>query len=179
MSLMSTQAAHSEYVNRPKDERYPSVAALVNAAEAERALSAERDYNLKDLHVMSLGQSDNPKDRDLVLEGPKGRARFTHWAFGQFARMIGAPAQYLRELPASIAASAMNYGIGQTIPGTRASLLVKAPNGTPFPMVRACTSDSYARVWDSVLYGGVQRQIIDHDGQWTLPPTWTGEAAGP
>jgi len=45
-------------------------------------------------------------------------------------------------------------------------------------MIRACTSDSYGRIWDSELYSAVQQTIVSQDDRWTLPPTWSGEAAG-
>lgn len=171
MSLLSTQAASRNYAMRPADERYGSVAELVQAAQHERNLSRERPYNMKDLTIA-------PIDGDLMMTSPKGQAKMTHWAFGQFCRMVDAPAQYMRELSPELAAKCLNYGIEQTVPGTMASLLVKAPNGTPYPVVRACTSDSYARVWDSELYGAVANQIIGQDDKWTLPPTWSGELAG-
>ncbi len=172
MSLLSTQAAHREYANRPADERFPSVAALVLAAQLQRDHSAEREYNVKDLIVAST------PEKELVLQSPKGSAKFTHWAFGQFARMLGAPAQYLREIPPSLAADCLNFGIHESPVGTRVNLLAQAPNGTPVPTIRAATSDSYARVWDSELYSAVQNQICANDPQWVLPPTWSGESAG-
>lgn len=184
MGLMSSQAPSREYATRPADERFPSVSALVTAAQQERERSKEVTYNLKDLHVVATDVQDGTNDVNdhargtLKLESPKGSAGFSHWAFGQFSRMLGTPASYLRTLRADIAAAALNYGIAQTPHGETASLLVKAPNGNPLPMVRACTSDSYARVWDAELYGAVQRTIVERDPRWTLPPTWSGESAG-
>jgi hypothetical protein len=49
-------------------------------------------------------------------------------------------------------------------------------NGTP--QIRSPTSDSYGRVWDSVLYGAIADRITQHDPSWSLPPTWSGESAG-
>jgi len=175
MSLAGTQIAHREYANRPKDERYASVADLIAAAEKDRALSVEREYNVKDLQIGA--------DHDtLMLQSPKGQASFSHWAFGQFCRMLSAPASYLRTLPAAIAASALNYGISETPVGTRSTLLVKAPNGSPLPIIRSATSDTYGRLWDCQLYDAMQRQIFDGKSgsgkSWILPPTWTGESAG-
>lgn len=170
MSNNITVAA-TNYANRPQDERFPSVAALVERATHDRALSAERDYNLKDLKII-------PSDGGLAMLSPKGEAAFSHWSFGQFSRMVGAPAAYLRSLPAQIAADALNYGISDSTPGTRASLLVQAPNGAPKPVVRAATSDSYSRVWDDELYGAIQQTIVARDDRWSLPPTWSGESAG-
>jgi hypothetical protein len=163
--------AAREYANRPKDERYPSVAALVAAAQADRMHSKEVTYNLRDLRAVN-------RDESVQLESPKGRANFSHWSFGQLSRMLGAPAGYLRELPADLAAECLNHGIKAAPVGTQATLLVQAPNGRPDPMVRACTSDSYGRVWDGELYSAVESSIVGQDAKWTLPPTWSGEPAG-
>lgn len=176
MNVIDTAAR--EYANRPADERFPSLEALVNVAAYDRSQSAERDYNLKDLQVYADGVSAEDPNASIVLQSPKGTAKFSHWGFGQFSRMIGAPAAYLRSLPATIAAAAINFGIRATVPGQRASLLIRATDGDNPPMVRAATSDSYARVWDSELYGAVQRTIVERDPRWTLPPTWSGEDAG-
>jgi hypothetical protein len=172
MSLTSTQYAQRQYFARPIDERFPTLDALVASALEDKNLSAERTYSLRDLHVQ-------PTDAgDLHLVSPKGEGTFTHWSFGQLARTLGAPASYLRELPAPLAADCLNYGLAESVPGTSANLLVRQANGKPEPIIRACTSESYGRLWDATLLGNVQRQLTDRDPQWTLPPTWTGEPGG-
>ena len=179
---MSTiMTASREYASRPKDERFESVHALVQNAAHDKQLSAERAYNLKDLRVVpvqaELGVSHDPTyGQSLRLESPQGTAKFTHWSFGQTCRMLGAPASYLRELPPSIAADALNFGLQDSAHGTTANLLVKANGGEP--IVRACTSDSYGRCWDSDLYGSVANLLTDRDPSWSLPPVWGGGVAG-
>lgn len=174
--------AAREYASRPKDERFESVSALVTAAQQDKALSAERAYNLKDLHVAvyTPGTATDLRSNDdrfsLRLQSPKGEAKFTHWSFGQTCRMLGAPASYLRDLPPAIAADALNFGLQDSAPGTTANLLVKANGGEP--MVRACTSDSYGRCWDADLYSNVAYTLTDRDRQWQLPPVWGGGVAG-
>lgn len=171
MSLLSTQGPAREYASRPKDERYPSLVDLVAAAQKDRTTSVERTYNLKDLRAVPVADS-------VQLEGPKGRAKFTHWSFGQLARTIGAPAAYLRELPPQLAADCLNHGLKDSPVGTSANLLVRAPNGDPTPTIRAATSDTYGRLWDADLYGSIVQQLTNQDARWQLPPTWTGESAG-
>lgn len=171
MSLLGSQAASANYASRPADERFPSVSALVDAALAEKNLSAEKTYNLKDLRAVADGS-------EVKLASPKGTATFSHWAFGQLSRTIGAPAAYLRTLPPPIAADAINHGLQTSPIGTSANLLVRAANGHPEPVIRAATSDTYGRVWDASLYGELNRQILQTDQRWSTPPTWTGEPAG-
>lgn len=170
MNVNST--AFSQYANRPKDERFPSVEALIADAAAEKDATVERIYNVKDLRVHS---SDD--GREVVLESTKGFAKFNHWSFGQFARTVGAPAGYLRSLPPELIARNLNHGISHT--SADVNLLVNGNDGSP--IVRAATSDSYGRVWDSQLYEAARDQIFNHrtsNGDWKLPPTWSGEPAG-
>jgi len=180
MSLLSSQSAHRQYASRPADESFPSLDALVSAALTEKNLSAERTYNLKDLRVEPIGETDSIArgTDDLQLVSPKGAARFTHWSFGQLARSLGAPAGYLRdELSPALAADCLNYGLSHSEPGTSANLLVRGSNGQP-PIVRAATSDSYGRCWDADLYGALANTLNRHDQTWSLPPTWSGEPKG-
>ena len=173
MSLLATQSAHREYASRPADERLGSLEALVSTATDDRNRSIERTYNLKDLRAV-------PTDAGSVhLASPKGEARLTHWSFGQLARTIGAPAGYLRDLPATLASDCINYGLTEAVPGTSCNLLVRTPSATDsVPTIRAATSETYGRVWDADLYGGIQQQLARWDDRWTLPPTWSGEPAG-
>lgn len=184
MSMLSSQAPNREYASRPADERFPSVDAIVKDALQEKDRCVEKGYNLKDLKVVaaSTHNTENfgatPDQATLKLQSPKGTGRFTHWSFGQLCRTVGAPASYLRSLPPAVAADALNFGLGETPAGTQANLLVRMPNGNPEPIIRACTSDKYGRLWDAELYGSVQKQIMSHDDRWQTPPTWSGEPAG-
>lgn len=167
MNTIATAAR--EYANRPADERFPSIEALIAARQHEQDYSSERTVNVRDLRAVADGEN-------VKLAGPSGKlARFTHWSFGQLARVIGAPAAYLRQLPAALAADCVNQGIqDRTVPGTDVNLLLRAANGSPEPIARSVTSDSYARVWDAPLYTAIADNLPD----FGLPPTWSGEAAG-
>ena len=180
--MNTIDTAAREYANRPKDERYPSLQALIDHSLVVKNTSAERTYNLHDLNVVPrriiASEPGNPPIETLRLQSPKGDAQFTAWSFSQLCRTVGAPAGYVRDLPPALAAECLNYGLHDaSAHGTSANLLVQA-NGEPTPIVRACTSDSYGRLWDADLYGSVARMITDRDPSWGLPPTWSGEPAG-
>lgn len=164
-------AAASQYANRPQDERFPSVGAMLDHARHEKNLSRERNYPFADLTV----KADGP---ELTLNSAAGTARFSHWGFGQLARIVGAPAGYLRDnLSPALAAQCLNEGM-RAKGNEQAKILVRAANGTPYPIVRALTTDTYARVWDADLYGAIVDQLQSKDDRWTLPPTWDGKPAG-
>src|ERR687884_453811 len=105
VSAVSAYTAHREWASRPPDERYASVHALYEAARARRQQLEER--TLETGEFRPGGVADDP-----VFREPPGRpATLTHWSFGQLATIAGAPPNYLRSLPASIASSAINYGL--------------------------------------------------------------------
>ena len=179
MSSMNIDTAQQQYYNRPKDERFESLDALITAAQYDKDHSREVTYNLRDLRAVTTNQ-ERP---ELRIESPKGRATLSHYAFGQVCTDIGAPARYLRSLPADLVAQNLNHGLQVAAPvGTRSNLLVRANGGEP--IIRAATSDTYGRVWDADLYRELARHFGDGarssrgtSAQWQTPPAWPGSPA--
>jgi hypothetical protein len=54
---------------------------------------------------------DNPERLHLMLPKAQVPVAPTHWAFGQLASIVGAPASYLRQLPAPLAGINLQYGL--------------------------------------------------------------------
>jgi len=54
---------------------------------------------------------NNPEHLALQLPDSNGLVALTHWSFGQLTSLVGAPAAYLRELPAPLAAINVQYGL--------------------------------------------------------------------
>jgi hypothetical protein len=131
--------AFNQWANRPADESFDSLEALHNHVLAQWKASAESTTNVKALRVDVI--DDQP-----VLVGPSGiPARFTHHSFQQFARRVGAPASYLRQLPALLAAQNLNNGIESLNLGTGEddkTLFLRTNKGF---LVRAFNTDSYTR----------------------------------
>jgi len=167
MGLITTAA--NEYYRRPEDERFPSPEALLTFLAERKAASREITYNAKDLRIAPAEDG-----RRIVLESPRGQAALTPWSHSQLCRMVGAPAGYVRTLPADIAAKALNHGITQTTVGTTAQILAqRTPEGVT---ARAITSESYGRLWCADLYKPILDTLGAHG--WGLPPTWDGKPAG-
>jgi hypothetical protein len=137
--------AHQQWATRPDDERFTSLQSLYEATHAYARVSAEREVPWTSLRALAEGG-------DVKLVGPHGNpAMLTHWSFGQLANRVGAPAEYLRGLPAALACDNLNHGLAnrQTAAGDRASAnarLLFHANGTL--LCRALTSDRYARIWN-------------------------------
>jgi hypothetical protein len=151
--------AHHQWATRPPDERYTSVQALFEAARDRRARTAESVVNSRDLRVEATGADS------LRLRGPfTTPIGLTHWSFGQLASIGGAPAQYLRTLPAPIAADALNYGLARE---RRASHQLYVESGEP-KRALALTSQKYARLHHDDLLARVMDLMADHP-EWHLP----------
>jgi hypothetical protein len=95
----------------------------------------------------------------------------THFAFGQLSSKVGAPAGYLRNLPATLAAQNLNHGLVQRF-GTSSN--PNPENGTVNVLahsngkqvIRAITSDRYERVWNHEVLG---RLLTFKDAGWDTP----------
>lgn len=134
--------ASNQWSTRPADERFKSLADLHSAVSNYRANAAEAERAYKSLKVQVV-------DGEPQLVGPAGKpAKFTHWAFGQLAARVEAPASYLRGLPPALAAQNLNHGLETLAEGDNptAKLLFYA-NGTT--LVQAFNTPVYARIWNS------------------------------
>src|SRR5436190_13213830 len=142
---MNLFKASEQWAKRPADETFSTIQAAYDAALAYRKTTAEKtDVNPASLRVEA-------QDKEVVLVG-KGAipARLTHWSFGQISARVGAPASYLRQLPATLAVQNLNHGLrakfGTTDdPRTDDSVNILAHSNGSL-LVRAFTSDKYTRI---------------------------------
>jgi hypothetical protein len=151
--------ANREWESRPADERFGSLQDMHRAALAFRTNAAQAIVPAKSLIV-------RPEDNGLVVTGSTGLpACLTHFSFGQLATKAGAPAGYLRTLPAKLAAECINTGI-QSIDGDDNSMLLfDRQNGLK---LRALTSEKYSRIWNSDVTDRLMK--IEAEGPWQPAP---------
>ena len=99
----------SEWFSRPDDERYLSLDQLF-ASDKGRA-ERSRTRTVESAAIRVEAHRDNPEKLDLVLPGADEPIAPTHWSFGQLSSLVGAPAAYLRQLPAPLAGINLQYGL--------------------------------------------------------------------
>lgn len=151
--------AAAQWSTRPADERFASLEEMHAAtkAYADTAGTAVRPF--ADLRVETVND-------EVQLTGRAGvYARLTHWAFGQVARLVGAPAEYLRELPATLAVQNLNYGLKERPSDGNQAQLLFHKNGDL--LLRAITSEMYTRIWNHEI---VQRLLPLQEYGWKVPP---------
>src|SRR5438874_2820881 len=142
VSAVTAYTAHREWASRPPDERYASVHALYDAARARRVRIEERPIET------GTFRTEADDTGDLVIHETSGRAAaLTHWSFGQLATIAGAPPNYLRTLPGSLAAEALNFGLRHQ---SREHHQLLVDRDEPWT-VHAITSPRYARVHHAEL----------------------------
>lgn len=99
----------SEWFYRPDDERFLSLAELFNSVNGRSERSRTRTVETAAVRIEA---SRNDAERlSLILPGAADPVSPTHWSFGQITSLVGAPASYLRQLPAALAGINLQYGL--------------------------------------------------------------------
>src|SRR5690606_10759597 len=105
------------------DERFWTPAQMLAACEAHRRTAIEGKVSYKELRGEVV-------DGQVVLMGPKKNpAKLTHYAFGQLARNVGAPAEYLRRLPPTLVVQNLNHGLKAKGDAGETGMLLAHTNG--------------------------------------------------
>jgi hypothetical protein len=150
--------ASGQWATRPADERFSTIAELDAACNGYRAVARTATALYHDMKAYA------DSDGSIRLNGKTASASLTHWAFGQLASRAGAPASYMRELPAKLAADCINHGLALRDAGEEAHLMFHS-NGAL--VCRSITSERYDRIWNS----DVTKRLLALTGEgWRLPP---------
>lgn len=155
--------AHQQWASRPADERFSSLEDLAAHVGAKRDGSRDEVVNIRDLHVAVEGE------HGIGLNHHHPTALFTHWAFGQLCTTVGAPARYLRTLPAELAGDCLRQGISRS--SEKCRLLYRNFDegllGNGALQTAAFTGSTYGRIWDSDVIVALQ-EAISGSG-WHVP----------
>jgi len=155
----------SEWFSRPADERYLSLSELAHTVRDRTERSRTRVVESALIHVEA---NRNDSERlALILPGTDAAIAPTHWSFGQLASLVGAPAAYLRQLPAALAAINLQYGLTSN----RAEQIKTLETDNGRVELRAVTGPDYGRIFDHELVAAVQRIAGNGTGdtRWKVP----------
>jgi hypothetical protein len=155
----------SEWFSRPDDERYLSLSELARAVGGRSQRSRTRMVETSLIQVEA--NRNEPERLSLLLPGASAPVAPTHWSFGQLASLVGAPAAYLRQLPAALAGINLQYGLTQN----RAEQVKTLETEDGRVELRAVTGPDYGRIFDHELVEAVQRIAGDGTGdtRWKVP----------
>ena len=157
----------SEWFSRPADERYLDLDTLFKSVSRRAARSRSRTVESRELRVQA---SSNEADAlSVILPGSDTPLLPTHWSFGQLCSLVGAPAGYLRDMPAKLAGINLQYGLSCHRP--EQVKILEVDDGRH--ELRAATGPEYGRIFDHELVGAV-RKIAGNgvgDTRWKVPGT--------
>jgi len=169
---MELLTAHDQWKTRPTDQRFQTLAALKASVEGRRRRAREVAINLTDLRFTA------PNETAITIGVRSQEAIPSNWAFGQLASHLKAPAGYLRSLPAPLARQCLQHGIGHAPAREATRLLLETDDGGEETTLRAATSLTYGRIWDSEVVEMVEQIVQYTDGRFFNPKEWSGTPSG-
>jgi hypothetical protein len=155
----------SEWFSRPADERYLDLDTLFKSTS--RRAECSRSQTVESREVRVQASPDIAEALTIILPGNDIPLSPTHWSFGQLCSLIGAPAGYLRDMPAALAGINMQYGLCHHRP--EQVKILELDDGRH--ELRAATGPEYGRIFDHELVSAVQ-QIAGNgvgDTRWKVP----------
>lgn len=156
--------AHRQWAYRPKDERFGNLEELYNFTRARKLSSEQRVSRLDKIAVLSTEAGG------IAINGSSEQAELSNWAFGQLSSSVGAPASYLRTLPAEMAVDCLQYGLSNS--DQNCKLLIR--NHTDYSqrergrIASAFTGPKYGRIWDADVLESLMNSV--QDSSWHVPP---------
>ena len=155
----------SEWFSRPADERYLDLDTLFKSVSRRAEHSCTRTVESHEVRVQA-----SPNEADalaVILPGSDTPLVPTNWSFGQLCSLVGAPAGYLRDMPAALAGINLQYGLSRH--RSEQVKILELDDGRH--ELRAATGPEYGRIFDHELVGAV-RQIAGNgvgDTRWKVP----------
>ncbi|WP_412065906.1 DUF932 domain-containing protein [Rhizobium sp. SYY.PMSO] len=155
----------SEWSSRPDDERYLSLSELHQAVRSRADRAHVRTVESSAIRVEAT--RDNAERLSLVVPGERQALAPTHWSYGQLCSLVGAPATYMRQLPAPLAAINLQHGLLNH----RAELVKTLEMDDGRLELRAVTGPEYGRIWDHELVSAVMKIAGNGTGDtiWKVP----------
>lgn len=159
----------SEWFSRPDDQRFLSLADLYASVRGRSERSRTRTVESSAIRVEA--SRDNPERLTLALPGAEAQLAPTHWSFGQLAALVGAPAAYLRQLPAPLAGINLQYGLSTHRTEQVKTLEIDGVVDDDRVELRAATGPDYGRIFDHELVEAVRRIAGNGAGdtRWKVP----------
>ncbi|MCW1411120.1 DUF932 domain-containing protein [Rhizobium sp. 1AS11] len=155
----------SEWFSRPDDERYLSLSELHHAVKSRADHARARTVESSAIRVEAT--RDNAERLELIVPGDRQPIAPTHWSYGQLCSLVGAPATYMRQLPAPLASINLQHGLLNH----RAELVKTLEMDDGRIELRAVTGQEYGRIWDHELVAAVMKIAGNGTGDtmWKVP----------
>ncbi|RFB86392.1 DUF932 domain-containing protein [Rhizobium leguminosarum bv. trifolii] len=155
----------SEWFSRPDDERFLSLTELYDTVRSRADRAHARTIESAAIRVEAT--RDNAERLELLVPGQRQPIAPTHWSYGQLCSLVGAPATYMRQLPAPLAAINLQHGLLNH----RVELVKTLEMEDGRMELRAVTGPEYGRIWDHELVAAVMKIAGNGTGDtmWKVP----------
>ena len=154
--------ANNQWSYRLADERFLSLEDMRAHFHARRAGS--RSFVAAN-HDVRATADQNSDGISIAFRDGRPDVAPTNWSFGQIATLSGAPASYLRKLPAPLVADCINSGLSRR--NVDECGFFTTDGGAT---LRAATGPNYGRVWNSDVVDSVIERFGDGvTGDWRVP----------
>ena len=170
----------SQWFSRPDDQKFLSLDDMLAFKKVDAGRMTSRIVDTHKMQVLGDVNEGSPTAGEITIEyrddanGEHQNAP-TNWSFGQLASLSGAPAGYLRDLPAPLAADCIQWGLRYN----RNRELVKVYGSqTEGGELRAATGPDYGRIFDWEILEPIKRLVDDSGGRWKVPGMMTGSRDG-
>lgn len=172
--------ASNQWMKRPDDERFTSLNEMLAKTRERRQRSFARTVSNRKIEARPV--EGQPEALAVVINGVPTLP--THWAFGQMASLVGAPASYLRTLPPPMTADCLNYGLLKQRTVQEIGMLsvmgeqfgTDQETGQPTivvgdtPELAAATGPNYGRIWNEDVIRALMDRFGDGvTGDFTVP----------
>ena len=156
--------ASRQWATRPDDERYTSIADLKAAIQKRTDPARDRVAPLASM------RSGVDAAGGLVIDAELAGELWTptNYSFGQLATAAGAPAGYLRTLPAQLAADCLNNGLRSAGDSVQ---LYHTSNS-----LRGVTGPNYGRIRDIDVVSEIERVTSESGIDWRVPTAFRNAA---
>jgi hypothetical protein len=150
----------AQWFSRPDDQKYLDLSSL--RADVARFRDESSAFTVTPREIVARAEGNA-----LTFDVAGRIVEPTNFGFGQMARVISAPAQYLRRLPAPLAAQCVNEGLQQAEEKPISTYIRQNGSTT----LRAVTSTSYGRIFDVDVVDAVMGIAGNGTGdeRWKVP----------
>ncbi len=177
---IGNSAVSSQWFSRPDDQKFLTLDNMLSFKKNDAQRMTSRTVDTHKIQIIGEYDEANPSRGDLRIEYADDNNRDhvntpTNWSFGQLSQLSGAPAGYLKDLPAPLAADCIQWGLRYN----RGRELVKvygsqADGGD----LRAATGPDYGRIYDWEILEPVKKLVDASGGRWKVPGMMTGSRDG-
>jgi len=177
---IGNSAVSSQWFSRPDDQKFLSLDNMLAFKKNDAQRMTSRTVDTHKIQIIGEFDEANPSRGDLRIEYADDNNRDhtnvpTNWSFGQLSQLSGAPAGYLKDLPAPLAADCIQWGLRYN----RGRELVKVfGSQNDGGDLRAATGPDYGRIFDWEILEPIKQLVDASGGRWKVPGMMTGSRDG-